>query len=178
MPLSDLGRVGSGSDAVEIADRESTLGLGLAVEFGARRPWSFRVNGVYGTESDVPVGGVGCPDCEARSTVAALTGSVAFRPLPSLIVAQPYLQAGAGLKRYDFDEEDLRAEGLDAFLSDQNELTGQLGVGLEVNVLGFARLLFEISDLISGFDLGDDQTTAEEETQHDFFITVGIAIGG
>lgn len=176
VPVSDLGRVGSGSEAVEIADGESTLGLGLSLELGAARALSFRVNGVYGTGSDVPVGGIGCPDCSVRSTVALLTGSVVLRPLPELVILRPYLQAGAGLKRYDFDEDDLDDEGLDAFLSDQNELTGQLGVGVELDA-GFGRLLFEVSDFVSGFDLGDDDS-AEENTQHDFFVTVGLAIGG
>ena len=177
VPLSDLGRVQSGGDAVDVAKVESTLGLGLAVEFSPRRTWSFRINGVYGTESDVPVSGVGCPNCEARSTVAVVTGSAVFRPLPNLILVQPYLQGGAGLKRYDFDEDDARAEGLEALLSDQNELTGQLGAGIEMSA-GFARLLFEVSDFISGFDLGGDDVEAEGETQHDFFVTIGIALGG
>lgn len=177
VPLSDLGQVQSGGDAVEIADREGTLGFGLALELGARQTWSFRVNGVYGTESGVPVSGVGCTDCKARSTVAALTGTAVFRPLPNLIVVQPYLQAGGGLKRYDFDDDDLRAEGFDAFLSDQNKLAGHLGVGAEVNA-GLVRLLFEVSDFISGIDLGGDDAVAEEETQHDFLITIGVSIGG
>lgn len=175
VPVSDLGNVGSGSEAVEIADRESTLGLGLSLEIPAARALSFRVNGVYGTGADVPISGIGCPDCSVRSTVALLTGSVVLRPLPELVIVRPYLQAGAGLKRYDFDEDDVSDEGLDAFLSDQNEFTGQLGVGVELNA-GFGRLLFEVSDFVSGFDLGDDN--AEENTQHDFFVTVGLAIGG
>lgn len=172
-PVSDLGRASSTEGAVEIGERESTLGFGLALELGARRTVSFRLNGVYGTESEVPVDGTGCTDCTARSTVAAVTGSAVFRPLPNLIVVQPYLQAGGGLKRYDFDEDDAQAEGVDAFVSDQNELTGQLGVGLEFNLLGF-RALLELSDFISGFDAEG----GEAETQHDFFLTLGIALGG
>lgn len=172
-PVSDLGRASSTEGAVEIGERESTLGFGLALELAARRTVSFRLNGVYGTESEVPVDGPGCADCTARSTVAAVTGSAVFRPLPNLIVVQPYLQAGGGLKRYDFDEDDAQAEGVDAFVSDQNELTGHLGVGLEFNLLGF-RALLELSDFISGFDAEG----GEGETQHDFFLTVGIALGG
>lgn len=179
VPLADPGQVESGSQAVDIAKMESTLGLGLAIEFGARETLSFRVNGVYGTASDVPVSAVSCAGCEARSTVAVVTGSVVLRPLPSIIVAQPYLQGGLGLKRYDFDEEDARAEEWSAFLSDQNKLTGQLGAGVEVNVL-FATLLVEVSDFISGFDIGGEEEDEDlgGDTQHDFFVTVGLAIGG
>lgn len=172
-PVSDLGQASSTDGAVEIGERESTLGFGLALELGARNTVSFRLNGVYGTESEVPVDGTGCTDCTGRGTVAALTGSVVFRPIPNLIVVQPYLQAGGGLKRFDFDEDAAQAEGWDAFLSDQNELTGQLGVGVELNLLGF-RALVELSDFVSGFDTEG----GEGETQHDFFLTVGIALGG
>lgn len=172
-PVSDLGRASSTAGAVEIGERESTLGFGLALELGARNTVSFRLNGAYGTESEVPLDGTGCTDCTARGTVAALTGAVVLRPIPNLIVVQPYLQAGGGLKRFNFDEEAAQAEGWDAFLSDQNELTGQLGVGVELNLLGF-RTLIELSDFVSGFDTEG----GEGETQHDFFLTVGIALGG
>ncbi len=57
-PVSDLGSASSVDGAVEIGERESTLGFGLALELGARNTVSFRLNGVYGTESEVPVDGV------------------------------------------------------------------------------------------------------------------------
>jgi hypothetical protein len=125
----------------------------------------------------VPVLGFGCADCAARSTVAVLTGSVVVRPVPSLILVRPYLQGGLGLKRYDFDEDDLRAEGLDAFLNDQNKLTGQLGVGTELN-LALIRLFVEVTDFISGFDVGSGASEEAGEMQHDFFISVGLPLGG
>lgn len=177
VPVADLGTVGSGSSAVEIAKKEGTWGLGLAVELGNLQGTSFRINGVYGTSSDVPVLGFGCTSCAARSTVAVVTGSVVVRPLPSIIVLRPYLQGGLGIKRYDFDEDDLRAEGLDAFLNDQNKFTGQLGVGTELN-LPLIRLFVEVTDFISGFDVGSGATEEAGELQHDFFISVGLPLGG
>jgi hypothetical protein len=177
VPIADLGTVGSGSSAVEIAKKEGTWGLGLAVELGNLQGTSFRINGVYGTSSDVPVLSFGCADCAARSTVAVLTGSVVVRPLPSLILVRPYLQGGLGLKRYDFDEDDLREEGLEAFLNDQNKFTGQLGVGTELN-LALIRLFVEVTDFISGFDVGSGASEESGELQHDFFISVGLPLGG
>jgi len=177
VPLRDLGTVGSGGNAVDVARKESTLGLGLSVEFAARQRVSFRVNGVYGTESGVPIGDIGCTACEARSTVTVLTGSVVARPIPNLLIIQPYLQAGAGIKRYDFDDDAARQEGFGAFVSDQNVFTGQLGLGLELNV-GLGRLLFELSDFISGVELGSDQLSGDSKLQHDMFLTIGFAIGG
>ena len=176
VPLSDLGRASSGSQVLEIGKKESTLGLGLALELAARRRLSYRLNAAYGTKSDIPVSGVGCEDCQLRSTVAALTGSLVWRPLPTLLVVQPYLQLGGGLKRYDFDEEDARAEGLEAFSSDANELTGHLGAGIELSLLGM-RAIIELSDFVNGFDLPGG-AEAEGETQHDFFFVLGLSLGG
>jgi opacity protein-like surface antigen len=176
-PVTDLGTVGTGAAAVEVAKKEGTFGLGLALELGNTDATSFRVNAMYGTSSDIPVTRIGCANCQARSTVAGLTGSVVVRPLPNIIAVRPYLQGGLGLKRYDFDEDDLRAEGLDAFLNDQNKLTGQLGIGAELNLPLF-RVFLEISDFISGFDLGSGANEEAGEMQHDFFISVGLPLGG
>jgi hypothetical protein len=123
------------------------------------------------------VSGVGCPNCEARSTVSAVTAGAVLRPIPNLILFRPYLLAGGGLKRYDFDEADLRSEGLDSFFSDQSKFTGHLGVGLEFNV-GLARLLVEVSDFVSGFEGGSGSSRFDGERQHDFFMTLGIGLGG
>lgn len=177
VPTTELGEIDSVEGAVELAKMESTLGFGLGLEFLPGQTWSFRLNALYGTRSEVPVRGVGCPDCgEARSTVAAVTGTAILRPLPNLIVVQPYLMGGAGVKRYDFDQDAAREEGLSAFVSDQNRLAGQLGAGVEVNA-GFATLLFEVSDLVSGFRPGSGDGEGSGKTQHDFFITIGLSLG-
>jgi hypothetical protein len=177
VPMTDLGRVQNASGAADIAKKESTLGLGLSVELGDSQGTSYRLNGIYGTSSDVPVSRAGCTTCAARNTVAAVTASVVMRPLPTIILVRPYLQAGAGLKRYNFDEEDARAEGLDAFVNDQNKLTGQLGVGFELNIM-VLRLFVELSDLISKVDVGGEGAEQEGNLQHDFFVTVGLPLGG
>lgn len=177
VPISDLGRIQTTSGAVDIAKKESTLGLGLGLELGNTLGTSFRVNATYGTSSDVPISWASCGTCAARSTVAVVTGSVVMRPLPNIIVVRPYLQAGGGLKRYDFDEEDARAEGVDAFVNDQNKLTGLLGVGAEVNLL-MLRVFVEVSDFISKFDVGSGSTEQDGKLQHDFFITLGLPLGG
>ncbi len=174
-PLGDLGQVDSGSDAVELGERESTLAFGLGIELGDGSGTAFRLDGFYATESEVPVEGVGCApgECSPRSTLAAVTGSVVLRPLPSLAVVHPYLLAGGGLKRYDFEEEDLRAEGLDAFVSDQNQWAGHVGLGAEVR-LGVVRAVVELSDLFGPFEGEDDGG----DFQHDLFLTIGIVVGG
>ena len=101
---------------------------------------------------------------------------MALRPLPSLLLIQPYLLLGGGVKRYDFTRDDLLGEGLRSVLSDQNQLTGHLGLGAEVN-LGLLRLVGEITDLVSRFEV-DEGLGDGEGLQHDVFFTVGLVIGG
>jgi len=134
------------------------------------------VNLLRATDSEVPVADIGCQgsDC-ARSTVSSATATLALRPIPNLILIQPYLLAGGGVKRYDFTKQDLQNGGLEAILSDQNQLTGHLGAGVEVN-LGLLRVTGEVSDLLSKFDDGQN-TSASDELQHDLFFTVGLVIG-
>ncbi len=170
-PASDLP---TASEAVDIGRKQSTLALGLGVELGNTRGTSLRIDGLHATASDVPVTGVGCQSCSARSTVTTLTAALVLRPLPNIILVRPYLLAGGGLKRYDFTREDLQSEGARAVLSDQNRFTGHLGVGAEVN-LGLLRISGEVSDLVSGFRR---QGGGGSSLQHDFFVMVGLLLGG
>ena len=85
VPQNDLGRVDGGSETVDIAKKESTLGYGASLELGASGMLGLRIGGVYGSQSDVAVSGVGCSGCAARSTVIALTGALVLRPLPSCL---------------------------------------------------------------------------------------------
>lgn len=173
-PATDLPSL---DEAIEI-EKESTLAFGLAVEFGNADATSLRVNVLHATDSEVPVADVGCEEDCARSSLTAATAAVVLRPLPNLILVRPYLLAGAGLKRYDFSRDDLEDEGLRAVLNDQNQLTGHLGVGAEVG-LGLVRLTAEVSDLISDFETDDvPENEQESKLQHDFFLTLGVVIGG
>ena len=168
--VSDLGTVDSPEGALEAGENETSLALGLTVETDASRSIRFRLSAAYGTNSEVPVGGIGCTgiDCDLQSTLLALTGSVVFRPIRSGFPILPYLVAGGGLKRYDFDFQSESPVG-DAF-DDESMGTLMLGAGLDWN-LGVLRGNLEITDYISGsvFEDGD--------SQHDFFVMVGILLG-
>lgn len=158
-PLSDLP---SAEDAVEVGERESSLAFGLAAELG-----SLRVGILHGTGSEVPVSGVGCTECPT-STVTTLTGAFLLRP-GSLPVVNPYVLLGAGVRRLDFDREDLEEEQFDAIFSDQNDLAGQVGVGVDLN-LPIMDLRVELSDVVSRLTSPDD----ESEIQHDLFLMLGV----
>lgn len=163
-PTTDLPSPG---DAVEFGKRESSLAFGAALEVA-----NFRLGVLHATDGDVPIEGVGCTDC-ARSTVTTATASLVIRPLPRIAVVQPFVLLGAGVKRYDFTVEDLEDEGAQAVLSDENDLTGHLGLGVELG-LGGLSLLVELQDLVNRFD----PEGADAGFQHDLFLTVGLALGG
>ncbi len=173
MPFADLPSPREGAQELK---KETTLAYGGALELGTPDAVSFRVNVLHATDSEVPVEDVGCQvDC-ARSTVIAASATLALRPIPTLILVQPYLLLGVGVKRYDFTRPDLEDEGLAAVLNDQNQLMGHLGIGAELN-LGLVRLVGEISDMVSQFDTEDD-VGESDQLQHDVFFTIGLVIGG
>ena len=172
-PFAELPSPGASADGLE---KDGSLAFGAALELGTPDAVSFRINLLHATDSDVPISDLGCDvDC-ARSTLSSATATLALRPLPTIVVLQPYLLLGGGLKRYDFTREDLRDEGLEAILNDQNQLTGHLGLGVELN-LGLLRLVGEVSDLVSQFDVEDDLFETDD-LQHDVFFTVGLVLGG
>lgn len=163
-PTSDLGE--ASADAVAFGEKESTLAFGATVEFGRRDEMlGFRIGGAYASESEVPIDGVGCTDC-ARNTVLAATADLVFRPLPRLLVVQPYALGGAGVKRYSFEFD----QGAGSLVDDQSKFTGHIGVGAQLS-LGIVNLNVEISDYVSGIELGEEQ---DGKTQHDLFFTAGL----
>ena len=172
-PFGELPSPGAGVDDLK---KDGSFAFGAALELGTPDKVSFRINAMHATDSEIPYTEVGCDEDCARSTVSAATATLALRPLPVIVVAQPYLLLGGGVKRYDFTREDLENEGVNAILNDQNQLTGHLGLGVELN-LGMVRLVGEVSDLVSQFDVEDDLFESDD-LQHDVFFTVGLVIGG
>jgi hypothetical protein len=171
-PFGELPSPGAGADALQ---KDGTLAFGAALEIGTPDAVSFRINALHATDSEVPHTDLGCDDDCARSTVSAGTATLVLR-LPNLVLVQPYVLAGGGVKRYDFELDDLENEGVAAVLSDQNQLTGHLGAGVELN-LGLLRLVGEVSDLVSQFDTEGD-VGESGDLQHDVYFTVGLVIGG
>jgi hypothetical protein len=172
-PSADLPSPREGAEDLK---KEGTLAYGLALELGTPDKVSFRINALHATDSEVPYTDVGCDEDCARSTLSAATATLAIRPFPTILVADIYLLGGGGVKRYDFTVEDLQDEGVEAILNDQNQLTGHVGGGVELN-LGLVRLVGEVTDLISQFDAEGD-VGETDSLQHDFFFTIGLVLGG
>lgn len=168
-PLSDLGEFQEAGQTV-VSEMSGSLALGLGAELDiALLPVGVRLNLDYATGSEVrrtPEGvDVGDP---VETTLLAVVGDVIFRPLPRLIVVQPYLFAGGGLKQYAVD-----AETTPESFREASDATLHLGGGLDLG-LGPLALNAELGDYISRYQLQED---GDSETQHDLFVTIGFWIG-
>lgn len=168
-PLSDLGEAQAAATTTA-AELSGSLALGLGVEIDLMLlPVGVRFNLDYATGSEVQYADDGVTtDPGVETTLLAVVGDVMFRPLPKLILVQPYLFAGAGLKQYDFETSTATAETF----QDEGDFTLHLGGGFDVG-LGPLALNAELGDYISWFELQD----ADSEMQHDLFVTVGFSIG-
>ena len=101
--------------------------------------------------------------------VIAITGDLVFRPLPRIVVFQPYLLAGAGIKKYSFESDpDFPDDDLD-----ESDFTGHIGLGGDLK-LGPIAVLAELSDYISSFK---NEGTGDSKLQNDLFIMIGFRIG-
>ncbi len=173
-PLSNLG---DAPDAVSTAASElgGSLALGLGVEIGvAALPVGLRLNLDYATGSEVKYDNGFETESGYETTVLALAADLMFRPIPKLIIAQPYFFAGGGLKQYDFEPTSTDPVGT---FEDTSDFTAHLGGGLDVG-FGPLSLNAEVGDYISWWESQNPlDVDADSEIQHDLFVTIGFVIG-
>jgi len=168
--VPDLGTVDTPDGARDVGKHETSLAYGLTLDLASAKTIGFRVTGLYGTKSEVPVGGIGCAgsDCDLRSTLLGVSASAVLRLLPASSPFRPYLLAGGGIKRYDF-EFDSDSQLKDAF-GDESQATVVLGVGFDWS-LGFLKGNLDLADYIG------DSLLEGGDRHHDFFLTVGLILG-
>lgn len=180
VPVSDIGDV-QGSDfegIVSFGRAESTLAFGLSGDFSESEGAGVRLNLGYATAADIPISGVGCGTCSARSTLLLATVTAALRPFPEFIGLQPYILLGGGIKRYNFDPKNFHEEGLDGVLDDQTKGTAQVGVGTDINLLGLG-LFTEVNGYFNGIDPIEKAVgISDSQIQADFVWSTGVALGG
>lgn len=185
LELSVLPKVGFYSPASDLAaaqdalgevvdDRGGSLALGLALELGVPlTSLGVRVGFDYVTGSEFTYEGEAAVEATAEQTMLAITGDVVLRPIPRLLIVQPYLLAGAGVKRYDFSfDEDAGTDIEAAFPESETDFTVHAGIGVDLGI-GPIALIAELSDYISWYETGAD----ESEMQNDLFLMAGIRLG-
>ena len=172
-PASDLAAAQDALGEV-VDDRGGSLALGLALEMGV--PLSslgVRVGFDYVTGSEFTYEDEAAVEATAEQTMLVVTGDVVLRPIPRLLVVQPYLLAGAGLKRYDFSFDEDAGTDIDAaFPESETDFTVHAGLGFDLG-LGPIAVIAELSDYISWYDTGDDET----QMQNDLFLMAGVRLG-
>lgn len=141
--------------------RSATLGLGLNLEMG----W-LRGSIAYATGATITDRSIESRGDIGDGSVLALAGDVVIRPLPRMLV-QPYLLAGAGLKRQDFSFDSGAGFG-DPLPSDRTDFTLHAGIGADLMLGGFG-IMVEISDYIS-------RNEEDSFGQHDAFAFVGLKV--
>lgn len=178
VPVADIGRVQKAGveGVIDFGRAESTLAFGLTGAFSDEEGLGLRLNLMYATASDIPVSGVGCGTCSARSTLLVGTVSGALRPIPEFVGIRPYVLVGLGLKRYNFDPKNF--DDLDGVLDDQTQGTVQLGLGTDVNLLGLG-LFAEVNSYLNNLDpIKKAAGVSDSQVQYDFVFSLGVALGG
>lgn len=172
-PASDLQAAQDALGEV-VDDRGGSLALGLALEMGVPlTALGVRVGFDYVTGSEFTYEDEASVETTAEQTMLAITGDVVLRPIPRLIVVQPYLLAGAGVKRYDFSfDEDAGTDIDTAFPDSETDFTLHAGVGLDLG-LGPIALVAELSDYISWYEVEG----GDSEMQNDLFLMAGVRLG-
>ena len=160
IPASDLYSLRDEAQDFSV-EKEGTFALGLNVELG-----SFRGTVAYASGAQINQRGVQNRDNIGEGKLLAVAGDVVLRPIPRLIIVQPYLVAGAGLRREDYSYED---DGVaDALPSEQSDFALHAGIGADI-ILGRIGIVAEITDFITKDE--DDKWN-----QHDAFGFVGLKL--
>jgi hypothetical protein len=159
VPGDDFESLRAGADSVRV-NNEGAFALGLNVELGFLRGTLAYASGATlnrtGVTGNTEVG-------EGKLLAAAL--DFVLRPLPRLIVVQPYLIAGGGLRRADYSYD---TDGLDAFPENDSDFAVHAGIGADV-VLGPVGVSAEITDFIS-------KNNEDEWKRHDGFGFLGVKL--
>lgn len=160
IPASDLYDLRDEAQQITV-DKEGSFAMGLNVEMGM-----LRGSLAYASGAQLNERGVQNRENIGEGKLLAVAGDVVLRPIPRLIIIQPYLIAGAGLRREDYSYEQ---DGIsDALPKEQSDFAFHAGIGADV-MLGKLGVVAELTDFI---------TKDEEDKwdQHDAFAFVGLKL--
>jgi hypothetical protein len=161
VPASDVYQLRDNTEQIFTVDKEGTFALGLNVELGMLRGTIAYASGAQlnqdGVQNDAAIG---------EGKLLAVAGDVVLRPIPRLLIVQPYLIAGAGLRREDYSYDN---DGVgNALPKDKSDFALHAGIGADV-MLGRIGLVAEFTDFIT-------KDEADDWGQHDAFATVGLKL--
>ncbi len=157
-PLTSLSESSTGETKLK-----SALALGLALEIDFRAtPIAFRANVDVATNSEARTGGLGT---DLAADQLNLVGDLIFRPFARNYILQPFLLAGAGMKRYSFSDDEF-----DISTSEQM-FTAHVGGGVILD-FGNIEVSAELSDYISSWDV----SATESKGQHDLFAMIALRV--
>ena len=160
VPGDNFDALRAGADSVTV-NREGALALGLNVELGF-----LRGTVAYASGATLNRRGVSGQTEVGEGKLLAVAGDLVLRPLPRLIVIQPYIIAGAGLRRADYSYDD---DGIsNAFPENDSDFALHAGIGADL-VLGPLGVSAEITDFIS-------KNSDEKWKIHDGFGFVGVKL--
>lgn len=160
VPGDDFESLRAGADSIRV-DNEGTLALGFNVDLGF-----LRGSVAYASAAKLNRRGISGQDEIGEGKLLAVAGDLVLRPIPRILILQPYLLAGAGLRRADYDYDD---DGIsDAFPENESDFALHAGIGADI-MLGPIGIAAEITDFIS-------KNQDDEWKRHDGFGFVGVKL--
>lgn len=160
IPASDLYQLRDDATQATI-DKEGTFALGMNIDFGMLRGTI-----AYASGAQINQRGVTNQENIGDGKLLAVAGDVVLRPIPRLLIVQPYVIAGAGFRQENYSYNDSGISG--AMPADQRDFALHAGLGADISLGRFA-VVAEFSDFI---------TKDEEDKwkQHDGFGFVGLKV--
>lgn len=159
VPGDDFDAVRAGADSIRVKN-EGSLALGLNIDFGMLRGSIAYASAAKLSRTGASGGEVG------EGKLLAAAADLVLRPIPRILVLQPYLLLGGGLRRadYDYDTDALS----NAFPENESDFAVHAGIGADV-MLGGLGISAEITDFIS-------KNSDDEWGRHDAFGFVGLKL--
>lgn len=146
--------------------RQSALALGGNLELGFLR---LGLNYVSGATVNCRSGcGVGSTGDVGKGKILMGSADAVLRPIPRIVVFQPYAVAGIGFKKFDYDAN-TNISG--AFSSVKSNSTAAFHAGLGADLMfGGMGVMAELTDYISQ----GQGSGSNKQLQHDAYGVVGL----
>lgn len=147
--------------------RESALALGANLEVGF-----FRASLNYVSGATVKQSGNDFPDITGsvgKGRILMGAADVVIRPIPRLVVLQPYALAGIGFKNFSYDPTQNVVDEIGQ-VKDHSTAAFHAGVGADL-MFGGVGIVAEVTDYMSQ---GQADASGHRDLQHDAYGMLGL----